>query len=165
MQKVFLSSLLFLFVSCQKGIILTTDKPKFNSVPLKESIETKGGSILQILKINDYVVEAQIFTYKADGNFPTVTNKITLSGIPYSQGGEVKYAELYFYSDDRIKFKPSFDNTKKTIYAYYPISNFDRIYSLLRQNQSDILLQYYESSMFDSKEVTFQLHGPVTIHP
>jgi hypothetical protein len=168
MQKVILFSLLvFLIISCQKGKTTTKNETSdiFTSVPLDDNAQGTNGSIVQLLKILNYKVEAQVYTHTGLSNYPTVTNKITLTGIPYSSTSDVKNAELYFYSDERVKFKARYDTTKKTICAYYPISNFDRIYDLIKNSKSDIILQYYFCSLFESIEVTFRVDGSVGIHP
>jgi len=150
--------------SCQEGKTPSKNDPSkiITSVP-PDSISK--GSVIQLLKINNYKIETQVYTHTGESNFPTVTNKITLDGNPYSTTSDVKNAELYFYSDDRIKFKARYDSTNKTIYAYYPISNFDRIYDLIKNSKSDIILQYYECVLFESIEVTFRVNGSVANHP
>jgi hypothetical protein len=170
MQKVILIFLIgCLIFSCQKGKTPTKNETSniFTSVPMEDINQNTRGSVLQILKINNYKIEAQVYTHINEGNYPTVTNKITLDGITYSSTSTpgVNHAELYFYSDERSKFKAYYDSTKKTIYAFYPISNFDRIYDLIKNSNSEILLQYYDCALFESIEVTFQVHGSVGIHP
>lgn len=113
-SKLFLSFLMVcLQFSCQEGKTPSKNDPSkiITSVP-PDSISK--GSVIQLLKINNYKIETQVYTHTGESNFPTVTNKITLDGNPYSTTSDVKNAELYFYSDDRIKFKARYDSTNKT---------------------------------------------------
>ena len=120
-------------------------------------------SIFQILQLNEYNVQCQVLTHSGDGNLQGFINKISLKGIPAGTNCDVEHAELLFFSDDRQIEKARYDNVNKRIWAFYPISNFDRIYNLLKSTQNKIQLIFYQNPTFETIEVTLFENGKMPI--
>ncbi|MBK9736401.1 MAG: hypothetical protein IPO92_16155 [Saprospiraceae bacterium] len=91
---------------------------------------------LEVMAVKNYIIDLVVGSLNGDGDFPHPWHIIQLEGVP-GNGSKIKMMKLNFYAenDERIKFKPSFDEANSIAYAHFPVTEFDKYYELLKHKK------------------------------
>lgn len=101
---------------------------------------------IENLSVKSYIINCSVKAQKNDAAKPSFHTIIQLEGEPVT-GSNIKKMILNFYLDDRgTSFRPSYDQASKTAYGHYPMSEYDKIYQLLKHTRNQMSAMFIDSS-------------------
>ena len=110
------------------------------------SIKVKSQTKIESLVIENYTISSSVSAQKSSSAKPNFHSIIQLDGKPGS-GSTIRQMILHFYLDDRgTTFRPSYDPNTKIAQGHYPMSEYDKIYNLLKHTRNQLSASFIDSA-------------------
>lgn len=120
-------------------------------------------AIYQSFIVKNYSVEYSIISKDGGAYKPVYENYIALNGKPLDTC-KIERIVLTFSNDPvTAAKKPEYDNLKHYAYAWYPLSEFDSYYEMLKHKKGSLKATYYHAIGLQEKRVEFVTNGLIPL--